>query len=719
MTLFSQKYMLLMFLCFLSFQFAYAQQTEAVKVSGVVIDKTTGETLPGANLILQSNVLQGVTSDANGRFSIEMSREQVANDSLIVSFIGYNERIVAVRHIMETEKILLSQKAMVLNEATVKARRIIAEEFTIKQMKQIEIYLNPMSKADPLLAVNAMPAATTTDESASISLRGSSPEQTGVFFNGVPVYDAVRFSQLNGIGTFSIFNTAIVERMHVFPSNPPLEYGNTSSGLISIQSKNSLPVQNKHSISLSLANMGGLMVRKFGKKTALTIFSNYQPSAALIGVNEQAFDNLKKFYSGDAGVHLQFQPSKKTHIKLFNYTNMEGYSYGFEHASFSGDFDMEKRRNFSIANFTREFSSGELTVNGGASFSLESYDYGNTFIDLEKNDYFASISYHHFWNKFSFKAGFSNDSRWQKNRGTVPIYKFALDTGHPNIDIDDVNSFDLTEAFVYGKYEFTKKWITGGGVRKNLAYNEQADFLSAQWNLHYKFTDHHSINTSLGRYHRCALPNAQRIEKTFYRSDQVSVDYRYEKSKMEITAAVFAKETNYEQIRESIQGAEIFAKLYLFNNRVQLQSSYTFINAIKDQDTVHFSGKYDLDYYIRSSLKYQHKRNLDISLIMLYRQGTLYQPVTSAFYIDQIDVYAPQYADEEDRKRFPDYLKIDLSLSKMWILSPKLSIIAFINVNNLFDNKNVRDVVYSKDYSKTHYAYYSRRTIYFGGIINF
>jgi len=44
----------------------------------------------------------------------------------------------------------------------------------------VEIYLNPSSKADPLLAVNSLPSATTLDESANISFRGRSPAETGI-----------------------------------------------------------------------------------------------------------------------------------------------------------------------------------------------------------------------------------------------------------------------------------------------------------------------------------------------------------------------------------------------------------------------------------------------------------------------------------------------------------------------------------------------------------
>ncbi|ALO14202.1 TonB-dependent Receptor Plug Domain protein [Salinivirga cyanobacteriivorans] len=706
-----------MLLIFAGLQIAQAQQTRTI--DGVVVDQATGEPLPGANIILQSDIFNGTTTDARGKFTIHVAKNQWQQDSLITSFLGYHDRTIAVKEADQSHTITLKPKAEQLEEAVVVARRIIAEEFTIKKMKQIDIYLNPIAKADPLLAVNAMPASTTTDESASISLRGSSPAETGIFFNGVPIYDAVRFSQLNGIGTFSIFNTAIVERMHVFPSNPPLEYGNTSSGLISIQSKSDLPKQNQHSISLSLANLGGQMVRKMGDKTGITVFANYQPSAALIGVNEQAFDNLKSFYAADAGIHVQHQINTKTRLKLFNYTNLEGYEYKFRHASFSGIFDQQKRRNFTIINLNQKLPAGEFNLNTGASFSHEKYDYGNTLVNMDKQDLYAGISYIHFFDKLSVKTGISNDSRLQKLDGSFPVFGYALGNDLPAIDYAGEKSIDVTEAFTYGKYEFNANWISGLGIRKNLPYTNQKNYWSGQWNVNYSFLKHHALNASVGRYHRYALPNAETEKVTFYRSDQISLDYSLETDIVELTAAAFAKNVKFDQTKEHVNGAELFTKLFLFQNRVTFQASYTLIDARRTTNGSSYSSPYDLEYFVRGSLKYQHHSNLDISLIMLYRQGQWYQPVIDRNYDAALDVYEPVYTSRNNMTHYPDYLKLDLSLSKLWPVSSRLNIIGFMNVSNLLDTENVRDLTYNHNYTDYTYDLFSRRTVYFGGIVNF
>lgn len=242
------KYCLLL-LCLIFTKQIVLSQLKTIK--GNVRDKQTQTALSYANVFLQKNMNKGSISNEDGEFSLPIS-DQDLNDSIVISFIGYKEEKIAVSDMNNhSDTVLLEPYTKQIDEASITVKKIISEEFVIKKIDQLDIYINPLSKADPLLAVNGMAASTTIDESANISLRGSSPEETGIFFNGVPIYDAVRFSQMNGIGTFSIFNTSIVDKMLVFPSNPPIECGNATSGMVSIFTDDQLPLSNSNYITLS------------------------------------------------------------------------------------------------------------------------------------------------------------------------------------------------------------------------------------------------------------------------------------------------------------------------------------------------------------------------------------------------------------------------------------------------------------------------------------
>ena len=274
-------------------------------------------------------------------------------DSLVVSFIGYQETIHVVNG-NSNVVIHLQESSMNMTEIVVTAEKLVAEEFTYRKVKKLDIYLNPSAKADPLLAVNSLPSSTTLDESANISFRGSGPGETGIFFNNVPLYDAIRFSQLNGIGTFSIFNTSIVDEMLVFPGNPPLEYGNTTSGLIAIKTSEEIPEKAEYSATITLASYGISSTRPLSDKTAFTLFSNYQPSGIIKALNGEALEDILKFNSADLGLNFLKRLDDNTTFKVFNYSLLEGYDFRYQAATFDGTFEQRKKRNFTVTNFRKK-----------------------------------------------------------------------------------------------------------------------------------------------------------------------------------------------------------------------------------------------------------------------------------------------------------------------------------------------------------------------------
>lgn len=687
----------------------FAQETI---LKGKITDKVTGETLPGANVILLSDWKTGSIADENGIFTLKIQNSQLS-DSLIISFVGYREKHFPVSQLVKKELTIgLEQFSHSIAESVVTARRIIAEEFTVKQIKQLDIYLNPASKADPLLAINAMPSSTTTNESASISLRGSRPDETGIFLNDVPIYDAIRFSQLNGIGTFSIFNTSIVERMHVFAGNPPLEYGNSASGLVSLQTYNQVLQQNVNTINLGFASVGALTSRKTSEKSSLTVFSNYSPSQILTGLNQDALEDLKDFSSIDLGLHFLYNMNSRLRFKIFNYTNNEGYDFMVRHPSYAGIFTMDKARNFTVANFILQQNKSEFTINSGFNISKENYNFGNTDISINKQDAYLSSNFQYFFTNASIKTGISFDYRENIADGKKPMLYFGQNPENPVIQFHSAESFLLPEVFLYGKLNLTKKLIFGTGIRKNVVIDDEPDMLSYQANLNYKPNKNNNLTLSAGHYNRLSMPNAEQISITHYKSNQVSLDYSFINDLFEIQSSVFTKDVRFNDTRNTLYGAEIYTKIIV--NPFEIQLSLTSLDSKIEENSIEHPSDFDLDYFIRSVVKYKLKNNLEINAIYIYRQGCYYKPVTGSSYIDTYNLYSPEYSSWEEAERLPDYQKLDISVSKYWVVNKKLTLIVYGNISNVFNTNNVMTKNYNFDYSKSFNELYSKQTYYFG-----
>lgn len=686
-------------------------QTCAVK--GKIIDGYTGELLIGAGIRSLADPARGTVSDGDGSFELHAATE----DTLVVTFVGHADEIVCVA-LLDRCTVTVRMKALPrdMDAVEIKAERIIAEEFTIRKIRKLDIYTNPSAKADPILAVNSMPSATTTDESANISLRGGSPAETGIFLNNVPINDAVRYSQLNGIGTFSIFNTALINNVQVYAGNPPLEYGNSTSGLIALQTDENIPARPANSVALTLASTGFYSTRKLNDRSSLTVFGNYHPSALLRSMNARALKNLESFSSADLGLHYYGRLGNNTVVKVFNYSLYESYRFHLAQPSYDGVFDQQKVRNFTVANIRKRIRNTELSFNQGISFSKAAYVYGTTDIDLALHDLFSSFNIHRSGHAAEWKMGISYDHKSSDFTGTFPRYSFAAGKEHPVVRAAATDHVSNPEVYAYYKYFLGGRWIAGAGIRKNITIENLQDYWSLQGNVHYKAGEDLSMNVSAGRYHKYQLPQGAGSVPYLIKSFQYSADINYTTSALEASFSTFYKRSFAQGVTTAIKGAEVFTR-YRINNTVRVQLSLTSLDAIATQYGDSRPSPYNIHYFVRGNLEYKIQGTWTITTVFLFRQGSYHYPVVATTFRDDLQAYEPTTA--QDPARLPAYNTIDTSVSKIFPLMQKSSAVAFASCGNIFNMKNVRDYTYNRDYSKREAYLFSLRTFYLGLIINF
>ncbi|MEP1035411.1 carboxypeptidase-like regulatory domain-containing protein [Ekhidna sp.] len=674
-------------------------------VEGLVVDSSNKEGLIGAHIYLLKNWRKGAITDLEGRFSLDLEMQDL-NDSLIVSYVGFHEQIVPVSVNMKIE---LKEMELAGETVVVTAKPLIAEEFKYMEIKKIDIYTNPAAKADPILAVNSLPSATTTDESANISLRGSSPLETGVFLNNVPIYDAVRYSQLNGIGTFSIFNTAIIKGVTIFPGNPPLEFGNVTSGIIAMQTDDQILDGNANSLILSLANIGYSREQKVNDKQSLKLFTNWQPSGPIKMLNEEALEDIESFTSNDLGLYWYGNGSKVS-WKVLSYSVTEAYQFNFEHPSFAGIFDQKKQRSFLISNLERPFANGSLSLNNGMSYSSGDYTYSNVAFNVKKKDFFIGASYLISKTKFSLKTGLSYDGRLSTVIGNFHEFGYALDIDHPTIEFDEEAHLKVLEGYSYLKYFISDKIAFGAGIRKNIPVDNIDNYLSNQANISY-YDDVWTITLGAGVYHKNGLME-NTGEPFESESEQKSIDIKRVQSGLEIALSLFDKNGEINDVKYTASGAEFFTN-YRFSSKLNASASFTFLDASSEREVY----TYDLSYFIRGNISYSPGRFWTIESTLVAREGTTLSEISSAMYNNLLDAYEPSYADQPTR--LSPYSNVGLSISKIFTISEKMNIITFASLNNVFDRANVRSFKYNYDYTRQEESLYSQRTGYLGAVINF
>lgn len=676
-------------------------------ISGQVIDAEDGGALVGVHIISFSNWRMGTTTDEEGLFTLD-TQQLGPTDTLIVKYVGYVERLLTVAELLEKSTVRLAPKTQNMEQVTIQAERIIAEEFVVKKISQLDIYKNPSSKADPLLAVNAMPSSTTVDETASISFRGSSPAETGIFFNHVPTYDAVRFAQLNGIGTFSFFNTELIGSLYVFPGNPPLEYGNTSSGLIAIETSNTIVEKNRTSFSLSMANIGMNHQQRINDKQSIMVYGNYQPSAPLRALNPVALERIKRFETLETGIHYVNQLAPGLSLKSFHYVLSERYTFDYKAPTFSGDFSQEKKRTFHVVNLMKRTKKGAFGANLGLNASQTSLGYSRFSYEVGNTDAYGSLTYSVEKKRAGWKAGMAYDDRQQDFDGVVPEFPYAASLSAPAISVSSATGRKILDGFVSYKYTPSKLLAFGWALRKNIPLQGQSHTLSHQSSVSIQVSKKHRLTMGSGTFHQLALLQSEGVTKI--KSRQMSLDHSFKAGKLSAANAVFSKTIEKHEATTKVLGLETYWT-YRLAEKWLADISYTGIEATDEVDDETSNALYDLDFFVRGGAQWSD-RGWTIGCRYIFRQGTWFYPINGGAFNQQYEVYEPLAAPTQRRQ--PAYNLIDLSFSKLLPLPKDDGLVLFASVSNVLDFKNVRDRAYNVDYTSFENELFNRRTVYAG-----
>ena len=159
---------------------------QSVTLQAHVVDKA-GTPLFAVNLYLKQHAQVGVITDPEGYFQLVLNSEKEQNDTLVVSFVGYRTILFPLHGKQKLPPtIVLEEENYVLADTYIIASPSTTREFSVKELKVLDIYNDPRASADALKVVTSHPASTNTTEGAEPELRGSTGAFSRVVFNNVP-----------------------------------------------------------------------------------------------------------------------------------------------------------------------------------------------------------------------------------------------------------------------------------------------------------------------------------------------------------------------------------------------------------------------------------------------------------------------------------------------------------------------------------------------------
>jgi hypothetical protein len=693
---------------------------------GKVIDKDKQQPVFAANIYWKSAMQQGTTSDFDGIFAIKTLQITEKSDTLVVSFIGYETKEIALKSIKDTLIVQLASNIGVLQEVSIVAQDPISQDFSVVKLDKMQIYTNPLAAGDALKAITILPSSTNTDETANPALRGSSADRTRILFNGVPIYNPVRNSQLNGLGNFSLFNTEMIHKMYVYASNPPLTFGNTSAGLVEIETIKNLKT-NQLQVSLGLANTGIFWSKKVGKKNFLQFYTNYQFPTAFIGLNKSSIPRLNDFGTTDGGLNLNIQIGRQWVWNSFSYLIDEHFGYRTNVYTYDNNSKGGKQRGFFVNNISKQFAKSILKINNLVDFSKQNYEFGSLVSNSKQQQIYTSIDYKYLGlRKFTLQVGGNYDYANYVADSKAPIFFYALAPETQTYTVKQNLENHNIEFYAYMTYAAHEKVNISTASRVNVPTNAQVFYASSQISATYQPTNEQRWLLSAGKYHNYSTPNVFNPAFNLLDSWQAALDYEFKKTNFELLAAIYYKQDGGIQNLANQQltfrnankfntfGAEIAIKKD-FGKRFSVTVSNTFVSQQMKIGSESFKSADDLPYFVKAVATYNHPKIVTIALSYLTREGKYFTPIIGGNYNPRANFYEPVWSNQVNSQQYGNYHNLSLNLNRYFKVG-KTGLIVFASVNNLLNISNERDFFYSSDYKTWEINPYQLRTFY-GGMV--
>ncbi len=490
-------------------------EQDVIRVCGFIND---GKGNPLIGVTVSQSQLKGTISDVQGYFELD---SVPYGSALNIRYVGFRPIQIQV-----DESKMFDCFTTQMNEAVKVLREIVVQDYLAtgitKRRKDIEIYpqqlrtLTGLIEPDILQSIQQSPGVNSPFETAAgLYVRGGSPDQNLVLWNGIKTYNQGHF-----FGMISAFNPYIAEEVTFIKNGTSSEYGDRVSSVIDIKSNQSvindfsggagsnllygdafvnLPIV-KNELSLQLSgrrSFTDLFETVTYNQMADRVFQNTK----IAETTTSAQQSNNQFYFNDFTTNLVWQPNEKNKLAINAIYNKNDLDFSSRNDSNSQSFnDLLFNANEGLnALWSRSFDD-RFSFNMDINYAkyLLKYEFvrtaGDTSEISSKKNLVRDIGYR-FNSEFKFndehkiKGGyhFSNNRIQYAYETSTPSYRLTLDS-----DNSTVNTHSI-----FSQYEFDNDvFLVQTGLRVNHYAELDATFFEPRFYVEKRVSDFFKLNTS-------------------------------------------------------------------------------------------------------------------------------------------------------------------------------------------------------------------------------
>lgn len=486
-------------------------------VSGTIRSGFEGIPLPGTPVALLAQdgaVLGGQYTDSLGQFSILYPKDQAV--SLQAKSLGYELAQFALQDHpgpfdIRLREARLQMESVIINEESQSPLTASSDRNQVKVSPRFIDAISVLGEKDVFRTLQFLPGVSSTEESSNgVYVRGSTPDQTLVLIDGIPVYNTGHF-----FGMFHAFNAEALQKVEISRGGFDVTQGGAVAGLIEIESKPRLGDSLSAKITANLAatsaylslpfknKRGAIMVagrRSYAdviqsplyKQISGNVFqtgSIYQLGNSLDEENEDGYELAPLSNFHDVHAKAVYDLGAGAEISASYYNGRDIVSYEFFQENEAEDESRTSSENLSLVNnagginFRKDFSPGK-TLTARAYYT----SYRGLFsTDQQVNEINDSISFFNEQNNAvtSFAAWANYD--WEPKPGhqfstglqlTQVESSFELNYGEENIqNLDSISLISgIHSAWLGYTFKAKPRFELSPGIRLNY-YGLDQEFL--------------------------------------------------------------------------------------------------------------------------------------------------------------------------------------------------------------------------------------------------
>lgn len=735
--------------------------TTNVTVCGFLVDEKTQLPLINATVWVENKAL-GVSTDQEGFFELKALQ---SDWNIRIDYLGYYSVTSPVfkMHRGDCLKIELAQTNEQLDEVLISD--YLTEGVSKKRDGAIRVsprnlgILPGLTEPDVLQSLQLLPGIQSPGDTASgIHVRGGTPDQNLVLFDGIKMYESGHF-----FGLISSFNPYVTKKIDFYKSGTRAKFGDRIGGVLDISSGDAVPDFNA-GFGLNLLHADAyLKTPLFNNKVGLILsarrsLTDVWNTVTYQSFSESVFQNTRiveesegdlneltnvenSFFFHDYNLKLIADISENDKLvfsNLYNKNNLEYYSENNQfHEEYTDNLDIENQgSNFKWSKYWNS------TWSHTAAFSNSIYklDYNGKRKVVRRDPNNSETNIYEKYNNVT-DLGFQIDVEHRKSETDTWSYgyQYANNEVHyvfENSDLNEngnqflgSNDDENTTHAVFTEYSYSKnqKLKMNLGVRFNYfsvvqkAYIEPRFFLSNQVSEAFQLKFSAEIknqvlsqiiefrNTGLGLVNDIwALSNNSEIP--VLNNYQITGGFLFQKNGWNFDVDIYHKiingltlltedvDTRAPQYLagESITNGIDFLLKKRFRNYISW-ISYTLSKTKFTYNLINKGFAFDGEYDIPHSLVWSHTyslKKLEFSLGLKVRSGT---PYTKGLGIeDRPNGANILYEEDVNTNRLPTYKKADFSATYKFKFSKKSSTEGKIGISllNLFDTKNILDRSY-------------------------